>query len=188
MIKLLLSITCIFQLAQAASEIKTAEFIDLNRYLGKWYEVAAIPQPFQRDCISNVTAEYTLAEKSQIQVFNSCTDKNGGIKSATGMAKIVDETSNAKLKVSFIKLGAWIFIGGGDYWILDIESEYRWAIVGDGSQKYGWILSREPVLPLSELKIIAEKIHAQGYDTCAFLTTIQDGGFKARQPLCDVVE
>lgn len=171
-----------------SQEAVTTRFVDLNRYLGKWYEIASIPQSFQRKCVSDTTAEYSKDEKGEVNVYNSCLDKDGQVVGAKGHAKVVDTNSNAKLKVTFLKLGGWIFVPGGNYWVLELDSNYKWAVVGEPNQKNGWILSRTPSLPLATLKMLAEKIEAQGYDSCLFITTRQNGGFETRESLCDVIE
>ena len=175
-------------LSFASTDVRTARSVDLNRYLGRWYQIAAVPQFFQRNCASNTTAEYSLVENDRIQVFNSCTDKQGDRISSVGRGKIVDPKTNAKLKVTFLKVGMWLYLFGGNYWIIELDPHYQWAVVGEGSRQHGWILARSPSLEKTELISIAEKIKAQGYELCAFTTEIQRGGLEARQPLCDYIK
>lgn len=171
-----------------ASDVQTVESVDLSRYLGRWYQIAAIPQFFQRNCTSNTVAEYSVAEEDRIQVYNSCTNKDGERIASTGRAKVVDTNTNAKLKVTFLKVGMWLYLFGGNYWILELDPNYRWAVVGEKTRKYGWILARDPSLTFQETKAIGEKIKAQGYELCSFITEIQDGGLGVRQPLCDYLK
>lgn len=169
------------------AEVQTASFVELNKYIGKWYEVASIPQSFQKQCVANTTAEYSLLENGMIKVFNSCDTNKGARDSAEGRAKIVDSKTNSKLKVTFVKIGGWIFAFGGNYWILDIDSGYHVALIGDPSRDYAWILSRSPELSAAQW-VEAEKTYkAQGYDTCKILTSIQSSGVTKRIPLCDYV-
>lgn len=171
----------------ANEEIPTAPNLDLQKYLGKWYEVASIPQWFQKDCIANTTAEYSAVEDSpQIQVLNSCDTSSGDRKTAKGRAKVTDPTTSSKLKVTFVKIIGWIFAFGGNYWVLDIDPEYSYALIGDPSRKYAWVLSRTPSLPKETLDKIADKYKSLGYDTCLLLTSIQSGGFSERTPLCQL--
>jgi len=161
----------------------TVKQVDLNKYVGLWYEVASIPQFFQRKCSSNTTAQYTLLDTGLIKVDNSCDTKDGERSSAEGRAKVVDAQSNSKLKVTFVKFIGWIFKFGGDYWILDLASDYSYAIVGDSKREYAWVLSRTPDLSLEQLKKINDKFIELGYDTSLILTSIQKNGFSERKPL-----
>src|SRR3982751_5765726 len=102
---------------------KTVGHVDLSRYIGKWYEVARYPNRFEKNCISDVTADYSLREAGTIEVLNSCRQADGRVKSSKGSAKVVDKQSNAKLKVTFF----WPFYG--NYWIIGLDPEYRYAVV-----------------------------------------------------------
>lgn len=185
----LLTLSCLFLLSSPASaEVEVVPHVDLTRYIGKWFEIAAIPQSFQRNCIANVTAEYAILNNQRIRVLNSCDQNDGSRKVAEGRAKVVDSSTNAKLKVTFVKIIDWIFIFGGDYWIIDLETNYRYAVVGHPTRKYGWILARDPALPIQELQVIAERLKGQGYNTCDFITTKQLGGISEKIPLCDYLK
>lgn len=168
--------------------VETVPYVDLTRYVGKWYEIASIPQSFQKQCASNVTAEYTTLPDGKIKVVNSCLTGQGKNSVAEGRAKVVDPQTQAKLKVTFVKFIDWIFAFGGDYWVIDLEANYRYAVVGHPTKKYGWILAREPLLSRTEFLQIADKLKAQGYDTCKFNTTIQEGGLSTSLPLCKYLE
>lgn len=164
--------------------VQTVPSVDLTRYVGKWYEIAAIPQSFQKQCVANVTAEYTSLKNGQIQVINSCDRKDGTRSVSEGRAKVIDRETNAKLKVTFVKIIDWIFAFGGDYWVIDLEANYKYAVVGHPTLKYGWILSREPALSQADLELISNNLKLQGYDTCQFIMTVQTGGNQQSQPLC----
>ena len=110
--------------------------VELEKYLGKWYEIAHLPAGFQKDC-EQTTATYSLLNDGNISVLNECT-RNGKYTKAKGKAKIVDKTTNAKLKVTFF----WPFYG--DYWIIKLGEAYDYAVVGTPNRKYLWILSRTP--------------------------------------------
>lgn len=168
---------CAWSIAQAAGE-KAADLqtpasvdsVDLGRYLGLWHEIARIPNRFQRSCAGGVTAQYTLREDGRIEVVNSCRKRDGGVMTAVGIAKIVDQQSRSKLKVSFVNLlGIRLF--WGDYWIIGLDDEYRWAVVGHPRRKYGWILSRTSQLPSETLAEIFALLERQGYDPGAFVMT-----------------
>lgn len=187
--KLFSLISVLFLMSVAVkAEIPTAQYVDLKRYIGKWYEVASIPQSFQKKCIRNTTAEYSFAEDDLIKVINSCDTKDGSRSVAEGRAKIVDNASNSKLKVTFVKLITWIFTFGGNYWILDVAPDYSYALVGDPTLDYAWILSRTSSLNKTTYIEIESKFKAIGYDTCRILISVQTGGESQRQPLCHFVK
>jgi len=169
----------------SSKEVKVVESVDLERYLGKWYEVASIPQRFQKKCTGNAAAEYSM-DDDLIKVVNSC-DTKGDRSVAEARAKVTDSKTNAKLKVTFVKVFTWLFFAGGDYWILDLDEDYTFAVIGDSESKYGWVLSREPVIDMEKLKRAEKVFKENGYDTCKVLTSIQDKGFRDRKPLCEVV-
>lgn len=131
-----------------AFAMTTVEHVDLNKYLGKWYEIARFEAWFETDCV-NVTAEYSQ-EDDFIKVVNTCHLKtlDGKLKSSTGRAWVVDKKTNAKLKVSFLP-GYLCFLDrlfSGDYWILKLDPNYEVVLVGEPSKKYLWILARTTVI------------------------------------------
>jgi apolipoprotein D and lipocalin family protein len=149
------------------SEPMVVENVDLNRYLGRWYEIARIPVWFQKDCACGTTAEYTLVKDGVVSVVNRCCTSDGEMKEARGRAWVVDKKTPAKLKVSFFSLfGFWLF--GGHYWIIDLDPDYRYAVVGHPKRTLGWILSRTPQLSEEVLDGIAERLEANGYSFSQF--------------------
>lgn len=168
---------------------EVAPSVELARYMGKWYEIARMPMFFQRNCTGNTTAEYTLLPDGRVKVFNSCDKASGERIEAEGRAKVADPKTNARLKVTFAHfLGRWWELFSGDYWVIQLADDYRYAVVGHPERKYGWILSRTPAVLPEDLLLISERLQQQGYDTCAFKTTIQKNGFATEKPLCNVVE
>lgn len=132
--------------------------VELSRYMGKWYEIARYPQRFEKDC-HGVTAEYALRPDGKVSVLNTCRkgSLSGEARSAGATAWAVDG-SNARFKVRFF----WPFTG--PYWIVDLDPEYRWALVGHPKREYFWILSRTPRLaPDLEAQVMA-KVVELGYD------------------------
>lgn len=171
----------------AQPPVSTVNFVNLQQYLGKWYEIAAIPQSFQKQCTGNTTAEYAIVEDGLISVVNSCDTASGQRSVANGRAKIVDTTTNAKLKVTFVNFLGWQFLFGGDYWILAIGENYSYAVVGAPGRDYAWVLSRTPEMN-KELIIEANQILVmQGFDTCQLISTIQTSGLLVKTPLCQLV-
>jgi len=150
----------------------TVPFVDLQRYAGLWYEIASIPNRFQKHCRGNTTASYRPIEEQLIEVVNSCLDKEGSIDTAEGVARIVDPASNAKLEVSFVSLFGWQLFWG-DYWVLELAPDYSYALVGTPNYRYGWILSRTPELSVEIRKRLDERLRASGYDPAVFVDTPQ---------------
>lgn len=175
--------------APKAYAVPTVDYVDLPQYLGKWYEVASIPAWFQKNCVRNTTAEYRALDYGRIDVINSCTEKNGKVKVANGIAHVVNPTTQAELKVSFVPLFGFFGWFAGQYKVIALGENYEYSIVGDDTLKFGWILSRTPSLPLETLAAIEKKITSVGYDSCKFMISLQDGGaFQTRTPLCKVVQ
>jgi apolipoprotein D and lipocalin family protein len=147
--------------------LTTVKQVDINKYIGLWYEVTKIPNSFQDHCAYGTTAEYKIDEDGDIIVTNSCYDEEGSLDVAEGLAKVVDKKTNSKLEVSFVSfLGIRPF--WGDYWIIGLDENYQWAIVGTPSRKYGWVLSRTPTLPDETMREIYEILKSQNYDPATF--------------------
>ncbi|AQR72406.1 lipocalin family protein [Sphingomonas sp. LM7] len=147
-----------------------AKPVDLTRYLGKWYELARHENRFQKG-LDAVTAEYTLREDGKIGVFNSgCQGGPQGERSAVeGRAIVVDDATNAKLKVSFFGP-----LYTGDYWVLDHGDDYDWSIVGEPSGRYLWLLSRDAKPAPAVAEALLRRVEALGYDRWALRVTRQE--------------
>jgi apolipoprotein D and lipocalin family protein len=139
--------------------LETVEKVDIEKYMGKWYEIAAFPQRFEKDCHCT-TAEYELTKKNYVRVTNSCRrgSPNGKLSIARGKAFVVKRSNNAKLKVQFF----WPF--KGNYWIIDLAPDYSYAVVGDPSREYLWILSRTPQMDQNIYQEILKRAEAKGFD------------------------
>lgn len=140
--------------------------VNLQKYLGRWYEIARYEQGFQKGC-EGVTADYALRANGSIDVLNRCQKPGGTLSEARGRAKVVDGTANAKLKVSFF--GPFY----GDYWVLDHGDDYSWSIVGEGSGRYLWILNRQATPTEAEIQKLIDRARALGYDTSMLRRTKQ---------------
>ena len=150
------------------STVQVVPAVDLRRYAGRWYEIARLPNRFQRDCASDTTATYTLRSDGKVDVLNQCRTAEGKVKSAKGTARPASRSGpNSKLKVTFF----WPF--SGDYWIMDLDPDYRWAAIGEPGRKYFWVLSREPELDEKTYEGILERARAQGYSLSGLLRTPQ---------------
>lgn len=143
-----------------------AKPVDLQRYAGLWYEAARYDMRFEKGC-EGVTAEYSKRPDGLIRVVNTC--RHGGptgpVKVSEGKARIADPATNAKLKVSFF---GPFFVG--NYWVLDHADDYSWSIVGEGSGRYLWLLTRQPPTPV-QLNALTDRARAMGYDVSRLRVT-----------------
>jgi apolipoprotein D and lipocalin family protein len=146
--------------------VQSVRSVDLDRYLGKWYEIAAFPMFFQRRCVGDTTAEYSHRPDGDITVVNRCRTEDG-FDQAVGKAWAVEGTGNAQLKVSFF----WPF--RADYWVLGLDDDYQWAVVGNPNRKYLWVLSRTPLLARDRLDRALDAAARQGFDLSQLKYTVQ---------------
>jgi apolipoprotein D and lipocalin family protein len=135
--------------------------VDVDKYLGTWHQVAWIPNSFQGDCASETKATYMLDGKD-LRVQNQCKDAAGKTTEAIGIAKIVEGSNNAKLRVSFFRPFY------GNYWVLALDPDYKWVLVGEPKRKFGWVLARDTKLDPATLNQILDRAVALGYDRSAF--------------------
>jgi len=145
----------------AARAPQVVEFVDLRRYLGKWYEIARYPNWFQKDDCVATTATYTLRVDGRIEVLNQCRrgGPNGLLQAARGVARVADPATNARLKVTFF----WPF--AGDYWIIDLGPKYEYVVVSEPQRRYLWILARKPTMDMQTFGDIRRRLRRQGFDT-----------------------
>ena len=168
----LLSMTCVFIPSCASMPhvppLETVPFVDVQRYMGKWYEIASYPTFFNSECTAT-TAEYALQSDGTVQVVNECRigDPSGRIDRIEGTARVLNEETNAELKVSFF----WPF--EGDYWIIDLDEDYQWAVVGDPGRVTLFILSRTPTLADDVYHGILTRVRAKCYDPEFLRQTVQ---------------
>ncbi len=148
--------------------LPTAQSVELDRYYGTWYEIALLPNRFQAMCVSDTRALYRR-EGDHVSVVNQCRTADGTIEQVEGIAKVVADSKGAKLRVSFFRPFY------GDYWILELDPDYRWALIGEPGRTYAWILAREPSLDAATLERLLARAAALGFDREAFVRT-QHGG------------
>lgn len=165
---LVVSLACCGMSVRAAVPVASVANVDLDRYVGKWYEIASFPMFFQRNCLGDTTALYAKSADGDISVINRCRTKSG-FDEAHGRASVVAGTGNARLKVSFF----WPF--RADYWVIGLDKDYRWAVVGNPNRKYLWVLSRTPQLPRALLDEALKSAESQGFDLTKLRYTAQDG-------------
>lgn len=150
----------------APAPLATVPQVDLARYAGAWYEVAMLPNRFQKQCVADTQARYRL-DGDQVEVVNRCRNADGSVVSAQGHAKVVEGSGNAKLRVSFF----WPFYG--DYWVLALDPGYRQVLVGAPSRDYAWVLSRTPQMDEAALQALLNQAAELGFDKAAFQRTPQ---------------
>jgi apolipoprotein D and lipocalin family protein len=163
---------CGHAIPSGPAPLQTVPSVDLDRYLGTWYEIAAYPQRFQRDCVAS-RATYSRLEDGRIRVLNECRDKtlDGEIRRASGVAWVAEGgASNAKLTVRFF----WPF--RGDYWIIELDPDYQYAVVGHPSREYLWILARTPRMEETLYQDLLRRIAGHGYDLGRIRRTVQPAG------------
>ena len=133
--------------------LPTVASVDLARYAGQWYEAASLPNRFQAQCVAEVT--------------NRCRRADGSVEAVTGVAKVVEGSANAKLRVSFFRPFY------GDYWVLALAPDYRWALVGEPSRRFGWVLSRTPQIAPADLEAALARAETLGFARAAFKASPQ---------------
>ncbi len=146
--------------------LPTVASVDINRYIGNWYEVHMIPNRFQNVCAQAALANYTLESTwtgDSIKVTNRCRRADGSIETAVGVAKVIEGSNNAKLKVSFFRPFY------GNYWVLALGNDYDWVLVGEPKREYGWVLSRTPTLSEANLNAALSKAEQLGYSRTQFV-------------------
>jgi apolipoprotein D and lipocalin family protein len=153
--------------------VNTVAKVDLERYLGTWYELARFPNRFQKQCEGDVRATYAKRSDGRLDVINECRTRDGMTR-AVGIGRIVDTATNAKLKVRFAPAAlSFLPFVWGDYWIIGLDDAYRWAVVGTPDRRYLWILSRTPALGDEEMSRARRIAAANGFDVSRLVTTPQ---------------
>lgn len=146
--------------------LQTVPEVNLERYSGLWYEIASFPQKFQKGCRCT-TAEYQLTDKNYIRVINKC-QKPDKFAKIEGKAFVVKGSGNAKLKVQFF----WPF--KGNYWIIELDPDYNWAVVGNDKKSYLWILSRKSTIDNDTYADLLNRLSGKGFDISRLKKTIHD--------------
>jgi apolipoprotein D and lipocalin family protein len=155
--------------------LQTVASVDLKQYSGKWFEIARYPNKFQKQCVGNTTATYTLKSNNKIEVLNKCLKKDGIVDDAKGDARIVDKKSNAKLEVRFApKFLSFISAVWGDYWIIDLDEKYQYAVIGDPKREYFWILARDAKMSDETYQNILRRAEEKGFNPAKVVKTPQN--------------
>ncbi|RPH44550.1 MAG: hypothetical protein EHM87_10090 [Burkholderiales bacterium] len=173
---LALALLAVAPLAGALDRLLAVPRVDLQRYAGTWHEIARLPNRFQAQCAADVTATYTPRDDGTVAVVNRCRTEDGTVEAAEGIARPEDDT-NARLSVSFLPPALrWLPIGRGDYWVIELDPEYRWAMVGEPRREFLWVLSREPVLPKDTLESLLGRAREAGFPVDRVVLSAQRPG------------
>lgn len=152
----------------------TVSHMELERYMGRWYEIARLPYFTERRCTQDVTADYLLGEDGMVRVTNRCNHADGGVGTAQGIARVVDPNSNTQLQISFRTLYG-VHVLWDDYWVIGLGSDYEYALVGQPSRRRGWVLAREPRPTEDQVQRWLDEFGAKGFPTLSFERTLQSG-------------
>lgn len=165
MVRTLVLLTGLLATSFAAAEpLRAVPELDLQRYAGTWHEIARLPNRFENRCAGDITATYTPLEDGRIRVVNACRKADGSRQSVDGMARRRGG-HDAELEVRFAP--AWLsflpFVWA-DYWVIAIDRDYQWAIVGEPGRDYLWFLTREPTVDAATFEALKGRARSMGYD------------------------
>lgn len=175
-----------------AAPLRPIAKLDVDRYLGQWWQLATIPAPYSINCARDTNANYSLINPTTIRVDNRCTTFTGQRNRIIGQAKVIDTVSKAQLLVTFPSVPEVLQNKTPNYivsWVADgptPTSPYQFAIVGDPTRLSGFVLSRKKVVTTAELRMLKDKAASVGYNTCTLLVTPTTGGRTDYSPLCTV--
>jgi apolipoprotein D and lipocalin family protein len=151
--------------AQSGAPLQSIASLDVPRYLGRWYEIAKFPNRFQKKCVSDTSATYSLLPGGSLRVLNQCRLANGEVDQAVGEARQTGVATSPRLQVRFAP--AWLSVlpfVWGDYWVVDLDDAYELAAVSEPQREYLWILSRTPQVDASRYAALVDRLKAMGLD------------------------
>ena len=150
---------------QSDQAVQTIASLDVPRYLGTWYEIAKFPNWFQKKCVSNTKAVYTAKPDGNLRVLNSCKTAGGETSEAEGLARQIGAKDSPKLEVRFApEWLSFLPLVWGDYWVIDLDSQYQVAAVSDPRREYLWVLSRTPQLDPKVYVDLLQRLKQQQFD------------------------
>ncbi|QWE17013.1 lipocalin family protein [Polynucleobacter sp. AP-Nino-20-G2] len=154
--------------------VKTIASLDVPRYMGTWYEIAKFPNWFQKKCVGNTKAEYLAKPDGHVRVLNSCQTANGETSEAEGLARQIGSKDSPKLEVRFApEWLSFLPLVWGDYWVIDLDSQYQVAAVSDPKREYLWVLSRTPQLDPKVYGALLQRLKQQQFDVRKLEITAQ---------------
>lgn len=166
--------------------LQTVSSVDLQRFQGRWYQIAYYPNTFQRQCVANTTADYRLLMTGQVEVINTCGTADRGTSQVIGAARVkppkffgipvAKGTDTSKLEVRFAPTFlAWLNAVWAPYWVIQLAEDYRYAVISEPKQQFLWILSRTPYLDPADRATINAKLIEQGFDLGRLVEEPQPG-------------
>lgn len=166
--------------------LETVSHLNIPSYMGAWYQIAAIPTSFQNKCAKDTSAFYELMPDGLVQVTNRCVQEDGKESVAHAVARVNPKySSSSKLEVTFVHIfGFWVWLLSGNYWVIDLDENYSYSVVGDPKREYLWILARKPIMEKEILQKLEYQIRGKNYDTC--LVKITQLGDLNQRSLCSI--
>ena len=151
--------------ALPSSPLTPIASLDIPRYMGTWFEIAKYPNKFQKKCASDTQADYRLQPGGTVQVINRCRKENAETDEAIGEARQTGVTTSPKLKVRFAPAWlSWLPSVWGDYWVIDLDSDYQLVAVSEPKRAYLWILSRKPSVSADAYAALLGRLKLQGFE------------------------
>lgn len=151
--------------AAAVAPLLPVPSVDLERYMGRWHELARFPNRFQSDCIGPATADYALQPSGRVQVINRCPQAGGKVDEAIGEARRIGEAGSPKLEVRFAPAWlSWLPVVWGNYWVIDLDPAYQLAVVSEPKREYLWVLARQPQVDAATWAALMARLRDKGFD------------------------
>lgn len=166
----------------------TVDMVETEKYMGTWYQIAALPQPYTLFCSRNTTATYAIVSENLVSVKNKCTTVLGGQTIIDGQAVVKDLDTRASLRVTFPSVPFQDPNGPANYLVTYLAEDYSLAIVGDPARASGFVLSRTPSVSAETWSMIKDTVTQRGWNPCVFITTPQVDGRSDTTPLCQAVK
>ena len=156
--------------------LQTIARLDVGRYLGTWYEIAKYPNRFRRQCVADTSALYRLRDDGQLDVINRCRQANGEVAEAVGRARQDGPVDSPKLKVRFAPAWlSWLPMVWGNYWVIDLDTDYQLVAVSEPSREYLWVLSRTPTVEAGVYQALLGRLREKGFEVGRLERTTQPG-------------
>jgi apolipoprotein D and lipocalin family protein len=157
------TLACTGPVAAANLPNRPVPSLDLHRYAGQWHEIARLPMYFERRCLDGVVATYTPNPDGTVQIHNTCRTSKGPM-SVEGVARMKDDQPTA-LEVRFAPAWlSWLPMARADYWVIEVDADYQWAVIGSPGRQHLWILSRRPTMDRALIHVLVEHSRQRGYD------------------------
>jgi len=163
----LISISAVFPAfaAETAPPLQTIQSLDVPRYMGTWFEIAKYPNRFQKQCVRNTSAEYSLQKDGTVKVLNRCQLASGDMDEAEGQARQIGGLKSPKLEVRFAPAWlSWLPMVWGKYWVIDLDPEYQLVAVSEPSREYLWVLARTQQVDKAKYNALLQRLKAKGFD------------------------